>query len=48
MDHEYCWACGYALAIHILAGWIGRDGDPDPNGGCPADEVEAMRRMGLL
>lgn len=41
-----CQACGYALGIHRVAAYS--IGAPDPNGGCPTDEVDAMRRMGLL
>jgi hypothetical protein len=45
MDHEECWSCGYTLAIHWLPlGWY----DLDLNGGCPADEIDALRRWGLL
>ena len=49
MRHEECWSCGYALAIHITA-WLYPPswfiGDPD--GGCPVDEIDALRRWGLL
>lgn len=44
-EHEECWSCGYALDIH---GTAGHGVEPDPNGGCPADELDAMRRWGLL
>ena len=38
---QECPACGYALGIHNPPGL-------DRNGGCPWDEVDAMRRWGLL
>lgn len=40
VDQE-CWSCGYSLAIHNPPGL-------DRNGGCPWDEVDAMRRWGLM
>lgn len=41
---ESCQSCGYALEVHVPA----RAGRLDRDGGCPEDEVDALRRMGLL
>lgn len=42
-ENETCPACGYTLAVHQVAGTTI---EPDPNGGCPANEAEAMIRWG--
>ncbi len=50
-NEGFCWSCGYALAVHVTADPLWRDRpwpDPDPDGGCPADEIDAMRRWGLM
>lgn len=42
---EECSSCGYNLQIHAVAGSMF---SPDPDGGCPKDEIDAMRRWGLM
>jgi hypothetical protein len=41
VELDDCRACGYSLSVHVGPG-------VDRNGGCPADEIDAMRRYGLL
>lgn len=41
MIEEECRSCGYALAIH---GTAGHGVKPDPNGGCPTGEADAVNR----
>lgn len=52
MIDEHCRSCGYHLEVHRVAllerERYGRAAEPDPDGGCPADELDAMRRWGLL
>lgn len=44
-ETEGCWSCGYVLWVHEVA----RPGtDPDPNGGCPENEIVVMLRAGIL
>lgn len=43
-DEEFCWSCGYSLLIHWIALYSMY---PDPNGGCPANEAEAIIRWGV-
>jgi hypothetical protein len=46
MDEE-CWSCGYSLIIHTTPENYSIDGTPDPNGGCPVNENDAIIRWGV-
>lgn len=44
---EACRSCGYALVVHAVSARendTSPHGRPDPLGGCPASEVEAIAR----